>query len=136
MFRQKQPLRSLLIMLMVLACGSPAARELVHPFPATGPAEVAGAVPASKMLRTMQRYTMPAFTDAMALHVASVLQGPASEQFTVVRKPRQAGNEAARYVAAAAPDGHTLLFASAASDAVSRGARARLQAIAAVATMP
>src|SRR6478672_11748728 len=43
-------------------------RELVHPYPPTGPVEIAGTVAVNKVLRTMQHYAMPAFTDLLALH--------------------------------------------------------------------
>jgi tripartite-type tricarboxylate transporter receptor subunit TctC len=117
-------------------------RELVHPYPATGPVEIAGTVAVNKVLRTMQRYAMPAFTDVLALHVAQTLQGESDDPVRVTRRPRQDGNEAVAAVSSAAADGRTLLLASgmaAASSARTRSyapADRALQPVALVASMP
>ena len=129
-------MRSLLIALC-FACSAQAAadapkpRELVHPFPPTGPIEVAGSVRANKVMRAMQRYATTAFTDPLAMHVAYTLQDALEGPPLVTRKFRQAGNAALSYVTAAAPDGRTLLFAPAAGPG-----HDVIRPIAIVATMP
>ena len=110
---------------------APKPRELVHPFPATGPVEVAGALRGNRVMRAMQRYSSSAFTDHLALHIAHTLQDAAEAPPVVTRKHRQVGNVALTYVSAAAPDGRTLLFAPAAG-----AVRRVLTPIAIVATMP
>lgn len=90
-------------------------RELVHPFPPAGPSEVAGTSPSDKVLRTMQRYAAPAFTDVLAMHVAHALQGPADQPLVLARKPRQGGREALATLEAAPADGRRLLLASGAA---------------------
>jgi tripartite-type tricarboxylate transporter receptor subunit TctC len=118
------------------------ARELVHAYPPTGPVEVAGTAVASKMLRTMQRHSMPAFTDLLALHVAQTLQGASDRPVAVTRRPRRAGNDAADAVSSSTADGRTLLLASgifASSAESSRpkpSAPAGLRPVALVASMP
>ncbi len=104
-------------------------RELVHGYGPTGPAEVAGTAAASKVLRTMQRHAVPAFTDMLALHVAHTLQGASDPPVTVTRKPRRGGHDAAAAVASAAPDGRRLLLAG-------TTAALELKSIARVASMP
>ena len=124
----------LLLCLVWPAAALPAAptpRELVHPFPPTGPHEVAGAVRGNRVMRAMQRYSTSAFTDLLALHVAHTLQDAADAPAVVTRKHRQLGNVALSYVSAAAPDGRTVLFAP-----VAGAARDALTPVAMVATMP
>ena len=110
--------------------GAPRGGELVHPYPPSGPAEVAGTPVSGKVLRTMQQHAVPAFTDVLALHVAHTLQGASHGAVSVTRKARQGGHEAGAFVAAAAPDGRTLLLASGIP------AAPRLRPVALVATMP
>jgi tripartite-type tricarboxylate transporter receptor subunit TctC len=86
--------------------------QLVHPFPPSGPAEVAGTAVSDRVLRTMQRYAVPAFTDILAMHVAQTLQGASSEPVVVVRRSRLGGREAVAAVSRAPADGRTLLLAS------------------------
>src|SRR5437763_6733197 len=111
-----EAMRYFVIALLCLACNHAAAsshvrpRELIHPYPPTGPAEVAGTTQASKMLRTMQRYTVPAFTDLLATYVAQTLQGESDDAVSVTRRSRQGGKDAFVAVSAAAPDGRTLLL--------------------------
>jgi tripartite-type tricarboxylate transporter receptor subunit TctC len=117
-------------------------RELVYAFPPAGPAEVVGTAPSDKVLRTMQRYAAPAFTDVLAMHVAHALQGPDDQPLTLARKPRQAGREALAKLSAAPPDGRTLLLASGAAAPAAGTLRdgapgsAELRPIAVVASMP
>jgi len=108
-------------------------RELVHGFPPTGPVELSGAPPASKVLRAVERYAVPAWTDLLAMHVAHTLQDASDAPVTVRRKARQDGQEAARAVAKAPADGQTLLLASRAPEETAAGA---LQPVALVATFP
>jgi len=124
------------VLMLCVACGTDALaalqpRELVHPFPPTGPIEVAGAVQANRVMRAIQRYSTSVFTDTLARHVANTLQDEADAPPVVTRKHRQVGNAALSYVSAAAPDGRTLLFAPAAG-----AVRDALTPIAVVATMP
>ncbi|HYC46830.1 MAG TPA: tripartite tricarboxylate transporter substrate-binding protein [Burkholderiales bacterium] len=125
------------ILVVCLSCATaacaaaPGPRELVHPFPPTGPVEVAGAVQANRVMRAIQRYATPTFTDLLAMHVANTLQDADDAPAVVTRKHRQVGNVALSYVSAAAPDGRTLLFAPAAG-----AGRTVLRPVAIVATMP
>jgi len=109
-------MRNVLIAVLYFACQQAAAagdgRELVHAYPPTGPIEVAGTSASSRVMRTMQRYAMPAFTDILALHVAQTLQGESHDAVLVTRRPRQSGHDAAAYVSNAPADGRTLLLAS------------------------
>src|SRR5438552_2798267 len=112
-------MRHFLIAALLLACGQTAAAarapepiQLVHPFPPTGPVEIAGTVAANKVLRTVQNYSAPAFTDILAIHVAQTLQGETDPPSVVTRKSRQGGHDAALFVSSAAADGRTLLLAS------------------------
>jgi tripartite-type tricarboxylate transporter receptor subunit TctC len=117
-------------------------RELVYAFPPAGPAEVVGTAPSDKVLRTLQRYAAPAFTDVLAMHVAHALQGEHDQPLNLARKPRQAGREALAKVSAAPPDGRTLLLASGAAApaaATLRGGApdsSELRSVAVVASMP
>ena len=90
--------------------------QLVHAFPPAGPAEVVGTAASDKVLRTMQHYAVPAFTDILAMHVAQTLQGASNEPVIVMRKPRRGGREAVSAVSSAPPDGRTLLLVSGRDD--------------------
>jgi tripartite-type tricarboxylate transporter receptor subunit TctC len=110
-------MRSLLVPALCILCTSAAAaadavpvRELVHPFPPAGPVEVSGASISNRVLRTLQHYAAPAFTDILAMHVAHSLQGAEPSNVVVTRKARRSGNEAAEYVARAGAHGRTLLL--------------------------
>lgn len=111
----------------------PEQRQLVHGFPPTGPVEVSGTAPASKVLRAVERYAAPAWSDLLAMHVAHTLQDASDAPVAVTRRARQDGQQAARAVAKSAPDGRTLLLASRISDRATFDA---LQPVALVATMP
>lgn len=133
----------LLIAVFCLTAGSAAAsspanvsRELVHPYPPTGPIEIAGTAPAGKVLRTLQRYSVPAFTDVLAAHVGHTLQGPSDAPVAVTRKSRQGGNEAFVAVSSAAADGRTLLLASRVPSPATAVAAGGLRPVALVASMP
>jgi tripartite-type tricarboxylate transporter receptor subunit TctC len=108
-------------------------RMLIHGFQATGPAEITGTLPANRVLRTMQQYAVPAWSDLLATHVAHTLQDDSDAAVGVVRKPRQSGFEAARIVANAPADGQTLLLATRLPP-LSSGLR--LEPVAMVASMP
>jgi tripartite-type tricarboxylate transporter receptor subunit TctC len=140
-------MRQVVIAALVLACAPAVAsevklRELIHPFPPAGPTEVAGTAASDKVLRTMQRYAVPAFTDVLAMHVAQTLQGASDEPVKVTRKPRQGGREAVAAVALAPADGRTLLLGSGATAPVLATQRfaepvdVRLRPVAVVASMP
>ena len=112
-------MRKLLIAAVCFACQQAGAagdarktRELVHAYQPTGPAEVAGTSASSRVLRTMQYYAVPAFTDILASHLAQTLQGESHQAVVVTRRPRQAGHDAAAYVSSSRADGSTLLLAS------------------------
>ena len=133
-------MRWFLLSLLCAACaptfastGPAQPRALVHGFQPTGPIEISGTLPANRVLRTMQRYAVPAWSDLLATHVAHTMQDEGEAAVSVVRKPRQSGFEAARVVAAAPPDGQTLLLATREPPA-SPGSE--LQPVALVATMP
>jgi tripartite-type tricarboxylate transporter receptor subunit TctC len=117
-------------------------RELVHAYPPNGLPEVVGATPLDRVPRTLQPYSLPAFTDWVALHVARALQGASDEPVAVTRMLRGRGIEAALAVSSAPPDGGTVLLASrppvhtrATHSWRSRGPLA-LRPVALVATMP
>lgn len=140
-------MRHFVLVVLCLACHHAGAathsvkpREVVHAYPPTGPVEVAGTVQSSKTLRTMQRYAVPAFTDVLATHIAVTLQGASDAPFTVTRRPRQSGREAAVLVSSAAPDGRTLLLAGdapmASTSAPPLFDNTRLRLLAYVASMP
>ena len=130
---------SLVAVLLVLCVSAAAAdvqskqRELVHGFPPAGPVELSGTVPGSKVMRTVERYAVPAWTDLLAMHVAHTLQDAADAPVKVTRRRRQDGQEAARIVAKAAADGQTLLLANRVPERTAAGA---LQPVALVATFP
>ena len=111
-----------------VAMPAPTPRELVHPYPPTGPYEVAGTNQANKVLRTMQRYAVPPLTDLLATHVGHTLQAASDPPVVVTRRPRRAGRDAIDAVLSAAADGRTLLLASGVTDS--------LRPIASVASMP
>ena len=90
--------------------------QLVHAFPPAGPAEVVGTAASDKVLRAMQHYAAPAFTDILAMHVAQTLQGASNDPVIVTRKPRRGGREAVSAVSSAPPDGRTLLLVSGRDD--------------------
>jgi tripartite-type tricarboxylate transporter receptor subunit TctC len=126
---------------VVAATRAPEPRELVHPYPPTGPLEVTGVVAASKVLRTVQRYAMPPFTDLLALHVAQTLQADSDRRVQVTRRHRQHGNEAIASVSSAAADGRTLLLAGSPAGAASAQSRPflpghSLRPVALIANMP
>ncbi|HEX2825172.1 MAG TPA: tripartite tricarboxylate transporter substrate-binding protein [Burkholderiales bacterium] len=125
-------------LLQSCAYAATASRELVHPFPPGGPAEVVGATRASRTLRAMQRYAAPAFTDVLAMHVAQTLREDRSEPVTVTRQHRRGGSAAALAVASSPPDGRTLLLATVPATPVraQAGIPERVERIAAVGRMP
>ena len=112
------------------------ARELVHPFPPTGPVEVAGTAPGNRVLRAMQRYAVPALTDVLADHIANTLRGASDLPVTVTRKHRQGGREAAAFVSRAEADGRTLLLANDVPVEAHSGSEAALRPVASIAGMP
>jgi tripartite-type tricarboxylate transporter receptor subunit TctC len=85
--------------------------ELVNAYPATGPAEIAGSIPANKVLRAMQNHAAPPVTDVLARNLRQALSFVLDAPVTLERRSRRQGIEGHRYVARAAPDGHTLLLA-------------------------
>jgi tripartite-type tricarboxylate transporter receptor subunit TctC len=130
-----------LMALIFLSCivSSAAARELVHAYPLNGLPEVAGATPANRVLRAMQRYAVPAFTDTLARHVAHTLQAESDAPVTLTRRLGQGGKAAAMIVSAAPADGSKLLLASTfpVQRTAANGKRGSdLRPIALVATMP
>ena len=136
-----QTVRSVFVLATLLqscAYAATSSRELVHPFPPGGPAEVVGATRASRTLRAMQRYAAPAFTDVLAMHVAQTLQGAGSEPIAVTRRHRRGGSEAATGVASSPPDGRTLLLAAVPVTPVrvQASVQDRLERIAIVGRMP
>jgi tripartite-type tricarboxylate transporter receptor subunit TctC len=121
---------------LAVAGAAAASRELVHAYPPVGLAEVVGVSPGSTVLRTMQRYSIPAFTDLLVMHVAATLQATGEGPVTVNRRLGQRGLAAALAVAVATPDGRTLLLASSVPARPHSTDRVHIVAVAAVATMP
>src|SRR6478672_325165 len=90
----QRTMRCSLFLLLCAACAQSVAspdavtpRVLIHGFQATGPAEITGTVPANRVLRTMQQYAVPAWSDLLATHVAHTLQDDSEAAVNVVRKP-------------------------------------------------
>lgn len=115
-----QSLRSLGGVCMLLAVSTAGAWperdiRLVNPYPVSGPADLAGNVPANRVLRLMQNHAAPPITDVLIGQLQQALASGLGRAVMVERRPRQATLDAHRYVAHAAPDGHTLLLSGIAS---------------------
>ena len=85
--------------------------ELVNSYSAAGPRDISGSIPANKVLRAMQNHAVPPVTDALGRRLQQALAYSLDTPVDLVRRARESGREARRYVAASAPDGRTLLIA-------------------------
>ena len=85
--------------------------ELILPFPGTGSTDISGIPRISKLARIMQTVSTPSLTDTMVQHIQQTLGGALGQPVHVLRRVRGKTNLGTRYVAQAAPDGYTLLFA-------------------------
>jgi tripartite-type tricarboxylate transporter receptor subunit TctC len=83
---------------------------LINPYPAAGPADLAGNVAANRVLRLMQNHGAPAPTDFLARQIQHALASGLGRPVRLERRPRQRMFEAHRFVAHSTPDGHTLLL--------------------------
>src|SRR4051812_25235861 len=85
--------------------------ELILPFPGTGSTDIAGIPRITKLARIMQNVSAPSLTDTMLQEIQQTLGAALGQPVNVLRRVRGKTNLGARYVANAAPDGYTLLFA-------------------------
>ncbi|MDB5810025.1 MAG: Tricarboxylate transport protein TctC [Betaproteobacteria bacterium] len=85
--------------------------ELVLPFPGTGSTDIAGIPRITKLARIMQNVSAPSLTDNMVQEIQQTLGAALGQPVNVLRRVRGKTNLGTRYVANAAPDGYTLLFA-------------------------
>jgi tripartite-type tricarboxylate transporter receptor subunit TctC len=87
------------------------ALTLVVPFPATGSPDINGTPRMSKLVKLVQTLSTPSLPDALALDLVSGLSAALEQTVHFERKPGGMTVAATQFVAQAAPDGHTLLFA-------------------------
>jgi tripartite-type tricarboxylate transporter receptor subunit TctC len=87
--------------------------ELILPFPGTGSTDIAGIPRISKLARIMQNVSAPSLTDTMVQDIQQSLAAALGQPVNVLRRVRGKTNAGTRYVAQAAADGYTLLFADA-----------------------
>ena len=85
--------------------------ELILPFPGTGSTDIAGIPRISKLARIMQNVSAPSLTDNMVQDIQQSLAAALGQPVKVLRRVRGKTNAGTRYVAQAAADGYTLLFA-------------------------
>lgn len=142
-----RPLPAILLLIAATTAAGACAADgirLINPYPAAGPADLAGSVPINRVLRLMQNHAAPAITDTLANQVQQALAYSLRQTVEIERRPRQATLEAHRYVAEAAADGRTLLLSGNASivilprlaDDGSAPARGTLVPVAQIARMP
>jgi len=84
---------------------------LITPYPANGYPDLDGTSRVSRLLKTMQKYSSPPLTDSLAQEVAQLLSGELSQPVGFERRGNGNALATAEAIAAAKPDGHTLLFA-------------------------
>lgn len=89
--------------------------RLINPYPAAGPADIAGVLPANRVLRLMQNQAAPAVTDLLAEELRQALARELKTTVVLERRPLERMIEAHRFVGRAVPDGRTLLFSGSAS---------------------
>lgn len=83
---------------------------LILPFPWTGSTELTG-VPRFGKLASIMQTLSPSLTDYLVLQVQQSIAATLGQPVHVNRRVQGKANIGARYVALAAPDGYTLLFA-------------------------
>ena len=84
---------------------------MVIPFPVTGSTDISGIPRITKLARVMQRVAAPLLTDRLVAEVQQSLAGTLGQPVNVSRLSRGMTNASVQYVALAAADGYTLLFA-------------------------
>jgi tripartite-type tricarboxylate transporter receptor subunit TctC len=84
---------------------------LVVPFPASGSVDISGSPPITKLAKMIQSLSTPSLTDALAQDLAYTLSAALGQPIYIERHPGGKTVDGARFVAQAAPDGYTLLFA-------------------------
>lgn len=110
-------MRILLIACWLLLCAPVACAfpdrplTLVMPYPATGSPDIDGTSRITKLIRTMQSFSVPPLTDSLARELVQLLTAALNQTVNLDRHP--AGNTIAgtHHAAQAEPDGYTLLFA-------------------------
>lgn len=88
---------------------------LVVPFPASGPADIAGTNAITRLLKLMQAHSAPALTDILANRIRGELGASLGSPVVLERRSRAKTIEGTGFAARAAPDGHTLLLAASAT---------------------
>lgn len=83
---------------------------LILPFPWTGSTDIAG-VPRFSKLQSIMQTLSPSLTDYLVLEVQQSIAAALGQPVHVSRRVQGKTNIGTRYVATAAPDGYTLLFA-------------------------
>ena len=117
---------------LLLASGGHAAappRGLLLPFLPSGPTEIVGTVPSSRVQRAMQSASGSALSDIVARAVARIAEGHLGYRLAVERMPAAGGQRAVEQVLGQPADAGTLLLASEAlcvHAALERPALARL----------
>lgn len=86
--------------------------QLVNPFPASGPPDISGSMPADKVLRTMQDHAVPPVTDVLARILQQSLAFSLDTTVSLVRRSRHNGLDAQRHAARVTAHGRTLLLGS------------------------
>jgi tripartite-type tricarboxylate transporter receptor subunit TctC len=109
-------MRALLVLLLlgqIACCHAYPDRPLalILPFPATGSTDIAGIPRISKLLRIMQTVSAPSLTDNLVREMQHALTGALGQPVKLYRRTGGKMNAGTRYVAMAAADGYTLLFA-------------------------
>ncbi|MBM3358236.1 MAG: tripartite tricarboxylate transporter substrate binding protein [Betaproteobacteria bacterium] len=109
----------LIVMMLTAAAWAQVARAsaplekpvvLVNPYPASGLAEISGSTATNKVLKIMQNFATPSVTDVVAERAGQMMGAALGRSVTVERRARGRSILGARFVAASAPDGRTLLF--------------------------
>jgi len=108
--------RRLGLALLLLGAGRPARAtppvRLLLPFLPSGPAEIVGTVPASRIQRAMQAASGSALSDVLARMLARILATHLGAPLTIERMAGAGGERAVRHMLAAPAGAGTLLLAS------------------------
>lgn len=84
---------------------------LILPFPSTGSTDIAGIPRISKLVRVMQTMSAPSLTDNLVHQLQQTLAGALGQPVKLLRRAGGKTNAGTRFVAMAAANGYTLLFA-------------------------
>jgi tripartite-type tricarboxylate transporter receptor subunit TctC len=100
--------------LLVASSGHAAASSglLLLPFLPSGPTEIVGTVPSSRIQRAMQSASGSALSDAVARAVARIAEGHLGHRLAVERMPAAGGQRAVEQMVGQSADSGSLLLAS------------------------